>query len=400
MTSDPQPAIRIAIVTNVVPDYRYPIFERLHERFGAGLAIFVTCPVEQSCESAQATLGLRLSRSANMSWRTRHSDAGTVQREFLPLPLALLTDLVRFKPSIVIAGDLGIRSLVCCVAAKLIGARFVLWSEDIATCADGRSRTQRLLRRWLVKRANAFLAWGRPARDYLLAIGAEVRRVFDCAQAIDNDYWIRRADGVRAAAARESLELSGNVFLLVGRLLPLKGYRGFLKAWAQLPMALHANNVAIIVGEGEQLEELRGAVLELGLTNVHLVGAKSRLELATYYAAADVFVFPSLVDVWGLVVNEALCFGLPVLGSCRAGVSQQLLSDSGVGELFDPLVPSDFASAIQLWAESPPPKDVQRCREIVGALTFDVSIAAIENMVRFVSTEKEPGSCVSLPTSS
>ena len=111
-----------------------------------------------------------------------------------------------------------------------------------------------------------------------------------------------------------------------------------------------------------------------------VAGAKSAAELARHYAAADVFVLPSLVDVWGLVVNEAMCFGLPILASQYAGAAQSLISGE-IGIVFNPLDIEEFTSRLRAWAENPPIPAPKHCRQVLGHVAFSQSIAAIQKMV-------------------
>jgi glycosyltransferase involved in cell wall biosynthesis len=178
--------------------------------------------------------------------------------------------------------------------------------------------------------------------------------------------------------------MHGTVFLLVGRVLPLKGFARFLEAWSLLSSTQHSQAMAVIVGDGESLPELKQLAQRLGITNVRFAGKQPREELARYYAAADVFVFPSQVDVWGLVVNEALCFGLPVLASRYAGASQALIADEGVGQLFDPLDQVEFVNQLCRWVDTPPQKNPVRAREILSEQTFEHSVQAIDSMLQCV----------------
>ena len=370
----------VAFVTNIVPIYRYPVFGSLHRVGSFRFKILVTVPLSESCREAIATLPMEHSASLNLRYTTNHRTAGASQREPLSIPLSVAGDLIRFRPDIIVAGDLGIRSLICWVAAKCIGSRFVLWSEDIESSANGRSRLQRQLRRFLVKRADAFLAWGEPAQRYIESFGVPPSRIFTCAQAIDNEYWLQQAQRLDRAAERTALGLSGTVFLLVGRALPLKGFQNFLQAWDGLPRELHARISAVIVGDGDHLASLRALAAARGLSNVRFAGAKSAAELARYYAAADVFVLPSLVDVWGLVVNEAMCFGLPILASQYSGAAQSLVSGE-IGIVFNPLDIEGFTSRLRDWAENPPIPAPKHCRQVLGNVAFSQSIAAIQKMV-------------------
>jgi glycosyltransferase involved in cell wall biosynthesis len=170
--------------------------------------------------------------------------------------------------------------------------------------------------------------------------------------------------------------------------LKRKGFQNFLDAWARLPPESHVHIRAVIVGDGDSLAELKAQASATGLSNVHFAGSQSAEQLARYYAAADIFVLPSLEDVWGLVVNEAMCFGLPVLASQFAGASQSLVAGSGLGVVFNPANIEEFAHRMQEWAQDPPPRATAACRRRLEHLTFDRSIAALDDMIAQIGPDR------------
>ncbi len=113
------------------------------------------------------------------------------------------------------------------------------------------------------------------------------------------------------------------IWLNVGRVAVEKNIETFLK--------LDLPGSKVIVGEGPQLEELRAKYPE-----AHLVGAKFKEELATYFANADVFVFPSLTDTFGLVILEAMATGTPVAAFPAPG-PRDLIPGSNAGAVSDDL---------------------------------------------------------------
>jgi glycosyltransferase involved in cell wall biosynthesis len=371
----------VAVITNIVPTYRFPVYESLNRKKRFRLQVFVTLPLSASCREAAASLSLKHSFSLSVARTTHHASSGATQREPLSIPIALAWDLWKWRPDVVISSDLGLRSLICWCLAKLTGARFTLSSEEIATSAVGRSHLQHRLRRFLLKRADACLAWGDAAKDYLRSIDVRDERIFTCAQAIDNEFWLRQADGLDRESERTALGVSGTVFLLVGRALRRKGFQNFLNAWSTLPTESHSKVSAIIVGDGDFLCQLKKQAANSGLRNVRFVGAQPADQLARYYSAADIFVLPSLEDVWGLVVNEALCFGLPILGSRFAGAAQSLIAGSKVGTIFNPADTDEFAMRLRQWADGPPPRQIAACRQILERETFSRSVHAFESMI-------------------
>ena len=372
---------RIAILTNVILNYRFPVFEELANTPGWDLRIFLSQPLSKSDPAARERLPLHYSKTINLSLGTYHRMVDTEQREVLPLPLFLPWDLVRFRPDVIISGDMGIRSLLAYFVACMLNVRFVIWSEEIRETAASISFLQRRLRSFLIPRASAYLAWGRPAVDYLDTWRVSPDRIYYCAQAVDNDFWIKESARCDRNAFREKLGLKGKVFLAVGQLIPRKGFDLLLEAWARLPQNIQSDNTIVIVGEGASQELLRELATQLGIWNILFVARQTSEELAKYYAVADVLIFPSLVDVWGMVVNEALACGTPVLGSRFAGASQELLNDSTIGELFDPLDSNGFTALLHKWCVINSNVSREQRQARIAACHFGISIYAIRKAV-------------------
>ena len=107
-------------------------------------------------------------------------------------------------------------------------------------------------------------------------------------------------------------------FLYVGRLVEVKNLRMLIEVFNQLP-ELKLN----VIGFGEQEEELK----MMSQSNIHFLGAIPNKELSSYYQQSDVFVLPSVVEPWGLVVEEALNNGTPVIVSDRVGCKDDLVTE-------------------------------------------------------------------------
>jgi len=373
--------VKVAMLTNVVPAYRRPVFEALHETPGVCLRLFLSFPIEMSDREAGKSLKITHSRGLNLKWRTRYHHADTEYTKKLHIPLNLFVDVFRYRPNLIISAEFGLRSLVGYAVAKVLRIPMLLWTEEIAERAKASSYFQRRLRAFLVPRTSAFLAWGEPAADYLRYLGVSAEKIHYCAQAVDNEAWARECGRCDRRQVRNELGIRGKAFLTVGRLVAGKGLKHLLLAWSRLPLTARDNNTLIIVGTGPEEEELRHIVTERRLTSVLFAGWHSGVSLAKYYAAADVFVFPSLVDVWGLVVNEALACGLPVLGSRFAGASQQLVENKNVGQTFDPTDLDGFARVLSEWAMRADDIPRERPAAVVSSLSFDVAIDAMRRAV-------------------
>jgi glycosyltransferase involved in cell wall biosynthesis len=373
---------RVAVITNLIPPYRYPIFRDLVAFGDSEYRIFLSEPLEASYDRAARSLPLIHPWGSKIYLSTRHAATGVRQTEPFPVPFMLFPELIAFKPDIVISGEFGLGSMVALVAARMCGARFVLWSEETAEAARNKGGLRTLLRRVLIRQAEMFLAFGMPAARYLAAQwNVKPERVHYCAQAIDNRMWRLLAEQQDRASIRQRLGVQGRVFLAVGKLIQLKGFDCFLKAWSSVSRSAQERNCVVIVGDGIDRNALEQLARELKISNIIFAGYRNPAELVAFYVAADVFVFPSLVDVWGMVVNEALVCGVPVLASRYAGASQELIDGTGAGELIDPLDIEAFSKTLERWCSADLSTMQTRARAVIEGCNFNVTVNAIRQLV-------------------
>lgn len=205
-----------------------------------------------------------------------------------------------------------------------------------------------LVKRLVVRRFDAALVGGAPHAQYVKALGISPDRVFMGYDVVDNDYF---GDASRAARAdevrlRRSLNLPQRFFLCVGRFVAKKNLRRLLKAYATYRDACRTPWGLVLCGDGELGSELREFAMQLGSEGVIWPGFAQVDELPRFYGLASAFVLPSTTEQWGLVVNEAMASGLPVLVSNTAGCRYDLVEDGINGLLFDPFDEHDIARAM------------------------------------------------------
>lgn len=145
----------------------------------------------------------------------------------------------------------------------------------------------------------------------------------------------------RPAIRRQRSAKFGGRFLYVGRLSPEKNLAFLLRVFSLPEMAKFHLTLA---GNGPSRTELQ--VLAGG--NVSFIGHVPNEEIAVVYASHDIFILPSVSEPWGLVVEEALYYGLPVLASSQVGSVEDLVLAYGAGLSFDPLSESSLKSEIDL----------------------------------------------------
>jgi glycosyltransferase involved in cell wall biosynthesis len=136
-----------------------------------------------------------------------------------------------------------------------------------------------------------------------------------------------------------------NVIICVARLVPIKNLNNLLRAWQKVEPENTGYQLKI-VGDGPEEEQLKRLAAELALSSVEFVAAVSNNELPATLALADAFVLPSLSETWGLVVNEAMAAGLPVLLSNNVNAAGDLLKEGENGYGFDPYKVDEITTAI------------------------------------------------------
>ena len=185
------------------------------------------------------------------------------------------------------------------------------------------------IKRFLVGSAFAYLSSGRATTDYLVHYGArrETVREYPFTSLYEKDIPEQPVTPERKQALRQELGLEdGKIILSIGQFIHRKGFDVLLKAAASLQKDAHI----YIVG-GEPTEEYLTMCSDLGLSNVHFLGFMKKEKLVNYYQAADLFVLPTREDIWGLVINEAMAFGLPVITTDKCVAGLELVEDGVSG---------------------------------------------------------------------
>lgn len=206
------------------------------------------------------------------------------------------------------------------------------------------------IKRWTLASAAGFLVAGGAHRDYVLKLGVDPSRIRLGYDAVDNQYFSAAADRIRADenAARAAIGVSGRYFLASLRFIEKKNIFRMLEAFARARAAQGSNWVFVLLGDGALRPQIEQAIGEMGLSGAVLMpGFKQYDELPHWYGLAEAFVLASTSEQWGLVVNEAMASGLPVLASNRCGSAAELVVEGETGFSFDPYDVGALAGLMQ-----------------------------------------------------
>lgn len=200
-----------------------------------------------------------------------------------------------------------------------------------------------LTTRWSARRARRIIAISRTTADDLRRYyGIPAERIHIVHHGVDPHFAPRSPDEISAVLRRYGIQ--GPYLLHVGTLQPRKNLLRLIEAFELL--ATHDPSLhLVLVGKRGWLRERIERAIETSVARarIHWLGHVADADLPALYSAADVFVFPSLYEGFGLPVLEAMACGTPVVTSARGALSEI----AGPALICDPLDPSDIARAIQ-----------------------------------------------------
>lgn len=282
--------------------------------------------------------------------------------------------LHRLRPDVVWLHGASYLTLWLALVAARLTRRPVLFREE-QTLLHPRPPLKRPLRaliwRALCQQVHA-LYIGSHNRAFFRHYGVPERRLFFVPYTVDNEALQRTAAALRPcqAALRRAFGIdpaAGPLVLFVGKLIPKKQPQLLLEAFARVrrryPCAL------LFVGEGPLMAELRRQAAT-GIPDVHFAGFLGREQVTRAYAAADLFVLPSgWHETWGVVVNEAMNFDLPVVVSDAVGCAPDLVHEGDNGYVVPRADADRLAEAIAVLVrdEERRRRFGQRSREIIAA---------------------------------
>ena len=240
------------------------------------------------------------------------------------------------------------QSLAALLAAKSLGIRTVMMNESHAGTARAKGLAATVKRR-LVGLFDTALVGGLPQKRYIASLGLPEKKILTGYDAVDNDYFVARTEQIRnhRQEIRDKHRLPERYFLSLGRFVAKKNLPTLIRSYRQFLDSQPASQTHLVmVGSGEDEAALRSLCYDLRLPvydktqagmeeakaelgteppGVHFYGFRQVSENPIFYALADAFVLASLYEEWGLVVNEAMACGLPVIVSEAAGCAEDLL---------------------------------------------------------------------------
>ncbi len=378
---------KVVLITEIIAPYRIPVLHQHSQKSGIDLHVIFLSENDRTLREWQVYRDeLRFSYEVLASRRCR------VGRYNWLLNSGMAKALLGAFPDVIVCGGYNyVAAWQAALWSRRRGVPFLLWVESTASDSRRNYPWVEFLKARFIKRCAGFVAAGESSREYLLSFGIASRSVFTAPNAVDVDLFARRSNEIRqhAEASRALWRLPSRYILSVGRLVREKGVFDLLQAYAALPVTIRSEVGLVFVGSGREEAELRRRAARINPGEVQFRGFCQREHLPQFYALAEVFVLATHSDTWGLVVNEAMSCGVPVICTSVAGCARDLLRDGWNGRVVSSQDPVALTGALGQVCAGPDLRELmgQRSAQRISAYSPQ---ACAEGIARAALASLEP----------
>jgi glycosyltransferase involved in cell wall biosynthesis len=332
--------MKVAVVTNVLTPYRIPLFERLRERLEE-FTVLVMAPQEDNRQWRLREGRFRMSVLPGLHVRLPGRETA------LHVNVGVMRALRRLDPDVIVNGGFAPANVAAWLYGKAHDKLHIAWGH--LTLRDGADRSvgRRLLRRVMIGRSAGCIGESSEAVRAFIHYGAEPARILKLLMPFDRELFQNGTIDHRCRPEwRERRgRLRGPVLLTAGQWIARKGYAELFRIYERLLEDI-APVTLLILGDGPERGRYERMIAERGWHDVHVLGYVQTPDLPRYLALADVFVFPTRYDPYGLVLAEAMAAELPVVSSLHAAAAHDLVIDGVTGFRFDPLKTAEAAGVL------------------------------------------------------
>lgn len=329
---------KLAILTNMITPYRLSAYQALGDKFntlilhgGTERNRTWTFDIPSSLREHKVwTLQIRMRKKTGIE--------GINDTAYVHLNLGLLWWLPRFRPDVIVTHEMGLRTVIAIIYGKLAGVPVWVWWGGTIHSERNVTNGRAHLREIIVRHVRRWISYGTTTTEYLESIGVARDQILQIQNCVSQESFLAKPSDPSAWFKG----MPRPVILTVGQLVQRKGLDKLIEACSRLAARGRKFSLAI-VGQGPERDRLGEMAKQNGIEYFVILPNQTQPVLNEIYRSADVFVFPTLEDVWGLVVNEAMWAGIPVLCSRYAGCAPELLPQS---DIFDPMSAESFDATL------------------------------------------------------
>lgn len=338
--------IRLLMITNTYAPYRVPVWKALSKTADEFLVLLLAKNQDNRLWEATEIEGLRFEALASKARYIPKID------NYIYFGGNVIKAIRMFRPThIVLSGYHQPAFIKTIIYSRLRKIPLVQWFESHSESSYYSMGVIHWIRKNLLRLADSWIVPGTLSLEYLIDMGISRDMIVIAPNVIDTSIFNKPAWPSSSNKAR---------ILFVGRYVHYKGVEILVEAFRKL-----SEEVAVLrlVGHGPLENKIKELVRDI--SNIGMMpAAKSPDEMSLYYAWADIVVFPTLRDTWGLVVNEALASGCYVLSSALAGATPDLIEKAPVevGKVIHPDIGIEGISK-ELWIACSRIEEIRSTRE-------------------------------------
>ncbi len=329
--------MKLVVLTNILAPYRIPLFREM-ARLTDDFTVVLMADKESN----------RFWELDNPGFRTVVLPGFHVQRPGAETPVHINHRVMRtlrsLDPDVVLSGGFTLANVSAFAYCRRHRKRFVQWAA--LTLRDGAESSflMRLLRRLLSRHADACVSESTESVHAFGRYGMSPERITTALVPFEVQTLHDRVVEFRGSPehARLRAEFPGPILLSIGQLIPRKGYPELFAAYAAL-LTERPDTFLLIVGDGASRPEYEQFVRQRGWSRVHFIGYVQANALSRYFGIADLFIFHTRYDCYGLVTAEAMAANVPVVASIHAASTGDLIDDGVTGFRIDPYDTVGFA---------------------------------------------------------
>lgn len=309
--------LKILFLTNIPSPYRVHFFNEL------GRMCELTVLYQKGTSSERNSKWIAKSENTYKSVFLKGNSTG-VDNAFCP---GVIKYLNRGYDAIIICGNASPTEILAIEWCRLRRIPYCM-EADGAFVKEGNGFKEKL-KKHLISGGSLFFSTCSEHDKYYLHYGAKPENIrrYKFSSLLERDIIASPVSEDEKKSLRVELGMQEEkIVLAVGQFIHRKGFDVLLDA-----AVMFKENIGVYIVGDKPTNEYTAKVKAHNLTNVHFEGFKSKEELKKYYMAANLFVLPTREDIWGLVVNEAMAYGVPVVTTDRCNAGLELIKNGENG---------------------------------------------------------------------
>lgn len=322
---------KVALIHNIISPYRVPFFEGLTRHPSIDLSVYF-------CAKTHKNRKWDILESNKYNYNVLSGKTFEFLGIIYHINPVIISKLIKRRYDIVIiSGNTDFTTQAAFITSKLLKTPTILWSEGIESAQSLLGKVINPLTRYIVRNVDAVVVPGTISRDFHIKMGASQKKIFIAPNIVDNKRFMQKSSKIKKDKERLKQELNirnKKIILFVGQLIKRKGVEYLIKAYKRVKDE-YDDVCLVIIGDGVLKKELEEICIKEDIKDVHFTGWVPEEQKIIYYSIAELFVLPTLKDLWALVINEAMACGLPVISTKAAGCAVDMIIPSENGFIVD-----------------------------------------------------------------